>query len=69
TLWHQRLGHPADQVLDILKTTLNLDRKDIKVKKSKNDQNRQETEKTSDQEKTRGKISKPDQPDTRKKSK
>ncbi|GJV11534.1 ribonuclease H-like domain-containing protein [Tanacetum coccineum] len=25
TLWHQRLGHPADQVLDILKTTLNLD--------------------------------------------
>ncbi|GKB65880.1 ribonuclease H-like domain-containing protein [Tanacetum coccineum] len=25
TLWHQRLGHPADQVLDALKTTLNLD--------------------------------------------
>ncbi|GKB53758.1 putative RNA-directed DNA polymerase, partial [Tanacetum coccineum] len=25
TLWHQRLGHPADQVLDVLKTTLNLD--------------------------------------------
>ncbi|GKC99172.1 ribonuclease H-like domain-containing protein, partial [Tanacetum coccineum] len=24
-LWHQRLGHPADQVLDALKTTLNLD--------------------------------------------
>ncbi|GJU06396.1 ribonuclease H-like domain-containing protein [Tanacetum coccineum] len=24
TLWHQRLGHPADQVLDVLKTTLNL---------------------------------------------
>ncbi|GJS53378.1 hypothetical protein Tco_0626740 [Tanacetum coccineum] len=26
TLWHQRLGHPADQVLDVLKSTLNLDR-------------------------------------------
>ncbi|GKD76086.1 ribonuclease H-like domain-containing protein, partial [Tanacetum coccineum] len=25
TLWHQRLGHPADQVLDVVKTTLNLD--------------------------------------------
>ncbi|GKD26492.1 ribonuclease H-like domain-containing protein [Tanacetum coccineum] len=25
TLWHQRLGHPADQVLDALKNTLNLD--------------------------------------------
>nr|GEV58430.1 Myc-type, basic helix-loop-helix (bHLH) domain-containing protein [Tanacetum cinerariifolium] len=25
TLWHQRLGHPADQVLDVLKSTLNLD--------------------------------------------
>ncbi|GJT72283.1 ribonuclease H-like domain-containing protein [Tanacetum coccineum] len=25
TLWHQRLGHPTDQVLDVLKTTLNLD--------------------------------------------
>ncbi|GJR05694.1 ribonuclease H-like domain-containing protein [Tanacetum coccineum] len=25
TLWHQRLGHHADQVLDVLKTTLNLD--------------------------------------------
>ncbi|GJZ74192.1 hypothetical protein Tco_0638338, partial [Tanacetum coccineum] len=25
TLWHQRLGHHADQVLDALKTTLNLD--------------------------------------------
>ncbi|GJW10520.1 ribonuclease H-like domain-containing protein [Tanacetum coccineum] len=25
TLWHQRLGHLADQVLDVLKTTLNLD--------------------------------------------
>nr|GEW51887.1 ribonuclease H-like domain-containing protein [Tanacetum cinerariifolium] len=25
TLWHQRFGHPADQVLDVLKTTLNLD--------------------------------------------
>ncbi|GJV92569.1 ribonuclease H-like domain-containing protein [Tanacetum coccineum] len=25
TLWHQRLGHPADQVLNVLKTTLNLD--------------------------------------------
>ncbi|GJV62489.1 putative RNA-directed DNA polymerase [Tanacetum coccineum] len=25
TLWHQRLGHPADQVIDVLKTTLNLD--------------------------------------------
>ncbi|GJY72121.1 ribonuclease H-like domain-containing protein [Tanacetum coccineum] len=24
TLWHQRLGHPADQVLDVLKTALNL---------------------------------------------
>ncbi|GJQ90578.1 ribonuclease H-like domain-containing protein [Tanacetum coccineum] len=24
-LWHQRLGHPTDQVLDALKTTLNLD--------------------------------------------
>ncbi|GJX40295.1 ribonuclease H-like domain-containing protein [Tanacetum coccineum] len=24
TLWHQRLGHPTDQVLDALKTTLNL---------------------------------------------
>ncbi|GJT42106.1 ribonuclease H-like domain-containing protein [Tanacetum coccineum] len=24
-LWHQRLGHPADQVLDVLKTSLNLD--------------------------------------------
>ncbi|GJY57860.1 ribonuclease H-like domain-containing protein [Tanacetum coccineum] len=23
TLWHQRLGHPADQVLDVLKTALN----------------------------------------------
>ncbi|GJW83459.1 putative RNA-directed DNA polymerase [Tanacetum coccineum] len=25
TLWHQRLGHPADQVVNALKTTLNLD--------------------------------------------
>ncbi|GKC90236.1 ribonuclease H-like domain-containing protein [Tanacetum coccineum] len=25
TLWHQRLGHPANQVLDVVKTTLNLD--------------------------------------------
>ncbi|GJU76308.1 ribonuclease H-like domain-containing protein [Tanacetum coccineum] len=25
TLWHQRLGHPANQVLDALKTSLNLD--------------------------------------------
>ncbi|GKC32899.1 ribonuclease H-like domain-containing protein, partial [Tanacetum coccineum] len=25
TLWHQRLGHPANQVLDVLKSTLNLD--------------------------------------------
>ncbi|GJY48322.1 hypothetical protein Tco_0438278 [Tanacetum coccineum] len=25
TLWHQRLGHPIDQVLDVLKTALNLD--------------------------------------------
>ncbi|GKA82439.1 ribonuclease H-like domain-containing protein, partial [Tanacetum coccineum] len=25
TLWHQRLCHPTDQVLDVLKTTLNLD--------------------------------------------
>ncbi|GKB17266.1 putative RNA-directed DNA polymerase, partial [Tanacetum coccineum] len=25
TPWHQRLGHPADQVLDALKTSLNLD--------------------------------------------
>nr|GEV78046.1 ribonuclease H-like domain-containing protein [Tanacetum cinerariifolium] len=25
TLWHQRLGHHADQVFDVLKTTLNLD--------------------------------------------
>ncbi|GJU46605.1 ribonuclease H-like domain-containing protein [Tanacetum coccineum] len=25
TLWHQRPGHPADQVLDVLKSTLNLD--------------------------------------------
>nr|GEX17674.1 ribonuclease H-like domain-containing protein [Tanacetum cinerariifolium] len=25
TLWHHRLGHPVDQVLDALKTTLNLD--------------------------------------------
>nr|GEU30503.1 hypothetical protein [Tanacetum cinerariifolium] len=25
TLWHQRLSHPANQVLDVLKTTLNLD--------------------------------------------
>nr|GEU28927.1 hypothetical protein [Tanacetum cinerariifolium] len=25
TLWHKRLGHPADQVLNDLKTTLNLD--------------------------------------------
>ncbi|GJV10221.1 ribonuclease H-like domain-containing protein [Tanacetum coccineum] len=25
TLWHQRLGHPADQVLDVLKIALNLD--------------------------------------------
>ncbi|GKE65508.1 ribonuclease H-like domain-containing protein, partial [Tanacetum coccineum] len=25
TLWHQRLGHPVDQVLDVLKTALNLD--------------------------------------------
>ncbi|GKA14531.1 ribonuclease H-like domain-containing protein [Tanacetum coccineum] len=24
TLWHQRLGHPADQVLDVLKIALNL---------------------------------------------
>ncbi|GJT73862.1 ribonuclease H-like domain-containing protein [Tanacetum coccineum] len=24
-LWHQRLGHPADQVLDVLKTSHNLD--------------------------------------------
>ncbi|GKE09795.1 ribonuclease H-like domain-containing protein, partial [Tanacetum coccineum] len=26
TLWHQRLGHPADPVLDVLKSSLNLDR-------------------------------------------
>nr|GEU87651.1 retrovirus-related Pol polyprotein from transposon TNT 1-94 [Tanacetum cinerariifolium] len=25
TLWHQRLGYPTDQVLDVLKTALNLD--------------------------------------------
>ncbi|GJY16197.1 ribonuclease H-like domain-containing protein [Tanacetum coccineum] len=25
TLWHQRLSHPADQVLDVLKIALNLD--------------------------------------------
>ncbi|GJU36944.1 hypothetical protein Tco_1185298 [Tanacetum coccineum] len=25
TLWHQRLGYSADQVLDVLKTTLNID--------------------------------------------
>nr|GEY63903.1 hypothetical protein [Tanacetum cinerariifolium] len=25
TLWHQRLGHPTDQVLNALKTTINLD--------------------------------------------
>ncbi|GKB28278.1 putative RNA-directed DNA polymerase, partial [Tanacetum coccineum] len=25
TLWHQKLGHSADQVLNVLKTTLNLD--------------------------------------------
>ncbi|GJY19986.1 ribonuclease H-like domain-containing protein [Tanacetum coccineum] len=25
SLWHQRLGHPSDQVLDVLKSTLNLD--------------------------------------------
>ncbi|GJX92140.1 ribonuclease H-like domain-containing protein [Tanacetum coccineum] len=25
SLWHQRLGHPSDQVLDVLKTYLNLD--------------------------------------------
>ncbi|GKE91537.1 ribonuclease H-like domain-containing protein, partial [Tanacetum coccineum] len=25
TLWHQRIGHPVDQVLDVLKTALNLD--------------------------------------------
>ncbi|GJV88133.1 putative RNA-directed DNA polymerase [Tanacetum coccineum] len=25
TLWHRRLGHPVDQVLDVLKTTLKLD--------------------------------------------
>ncbi|GJZ52121.1 ribonuclease H-like domain-containing protein [Tanacetum coccineum] len=29
SLWHQRLGHPADQVLDTLKTTLNLDNHSI----------------------------------------
>nr|GEV44300.1 ribonuclease H-like domain-containing protein [Tanacetum cinerariifolium] len=25
TLWHQRIGHPADQVIDVLKTAFNLD--------------------------------------------
>nr|GEY06411.1 hypothetical protein [Tanacetum cinerariifolium] len=25
TLWHQRLGHPVDKVLGVLKTTLNID--------------------------------------------
>ncbi|GJU77809.1 ribonuclease H-like domain-containing protein [Tanacetum coccineum] len=25
SLWHQRLGHPSNQVLDVLKTSLNLD--------------------------------------------
>ncbi|GKE95240.1 hypothetical protein Tco_1580095, partial [Tanacetum coccineum] len=44
------------------------DRKDIKVKKSKNKQKPTRNEETSNQEKTRGNISKPDQPDTRKKS-
>ncbi|GJY17392.1 ribonuclease H-like domain-containing protein [Tanacetum coccineum] len=29
TLWHQRLGHPVDQVLDVLKSTLNLDSQSI----------------------------------------
>ena len=24
-LWHQRLGHPSDQVLNVLKNSLNLD--------------------------------------------
>ncbi|GKC37494.1 ribonuclease H-like domain-containing protein, partial [Tanacetum coccineum] len=25
SLWHQRLGHPADQILDVLKSAINLD--------------------------------------------
>ncbi|GKC76681.1 putative RNA-directed DNA polymerase [Tanacetum coccineum] len=29
TLWHQRLGHPADPVLDVLKSSLNLDSQTI----------------------------------------
>ncbi|GKB98024.1 ribonuclease H-like domain-containing protein [Tanacetum coccineum] len=29
TLWHQRLGHPVDPVLDVLKSSLNLDRQTI----------------------------------------
>ncbi|GJY63733.1 ribonuclease H-like domain-containing protein [Tanacetum coccineum] len=29
TLWHQRLGHLADQVLDVLKSTLNLDSQSV----------------------------------------
>ncbi|GJU61926.1 ribonuclease H-like domain-containing protein [Tanacetum coccineum] len=29
TLWHQRLGHPVDQVLDVLKSTLNLDSQSV----------------------------------------
>ncbi|GJS83806.1 putative RNA-directed DNA polymerase [Tanacetum coccineum] len=29
TLWHERLGHPADPVLDVLKSSLNLDSETI----------------------------------------
>ncbi|GJY47705.1 reverse transcriptase domain-containing protein [Tanacetum coccineum] len=49
----------ADQIIRFIKG------KDIKVKKSKNKQKPTRNEETSDQEKTRGKISKPDQPTTR----
>ncbi|GJU10110.1 hypothetical protein Tco_1132506 [Tanacetum coccineum] len=60
--------NPENVETNMINQAIQVIRKDIKVKKSKNDQNRQETEKTSDQVKARGKISKPDQPDTREKT-
>ncbi|GJV04776.1 ribonuclease H-like domain-containing protein, partial [Tanacetum coccineum] len=40
TLWHQRLGHPADQVFDVLKTILNLDSHSNENPKRPNDEGR-----------------------------